>query len=271
MKSILFFIILIGSINLSFAQDELSDLNRKELTLRIGFSKNSIVDQRMSAVKFKSWSPKYDVSYTKISAKRISALRMQFTSIESRNGGLLGLNSIRPNINYSYEWSIKDGIWVGGFFESNTLLNFSVERSGVFTNNTINYIISESIGPRVTYSKRWFSEDVERAEFRSSVQASLLSYVIQPAWGHPYPTQFLKEGTFNPERNGMAWPIVKSGKLVSPVKHASFRIEFGFFYRVSDTFRVGVDFQGDVMYSNSRGKSVVLTSKDVFLGATIIH
>lgn len=268
LKIVIFLTVCFSSL---FGQEESVPVNTKELTIRIGFSNSTVKDKRMSAIGYSSWSPKYDLAYTKINDKRISEIRFQFSYMKSRNGGLLGLNSIRPNVNYSYQRKIKEGIWLGGFLENNTLLNFPSTRTGHFNNNPISYTISQSIGPRITYMKNWKPNEKNRFEMRTSAQTSLLAYTIQPAWAHPYPTQFLKEGTFSPDRGGMAWPIIKSGKLATPKTYRTMRFEFGLYYYVNDSFRVGVDYQAELNYSNTRGKEVSFKSNDIFLGATYIH
>lgn len=253
------------------SQDKMSRLDQKELTLRIGVTKNTVRDARIGVLPFSSWSPKYDISYTKINDKRISEIRFQFAYMKSGGNGFLGLTSIRPNVNYSYQRKISTGVWIGGFLESNTLLNFPNTKSGLFNNNPINYTISESIGPRITHIKDWKMEDSRKFQIRTSAQTSMLSYLIQPAWGHPYPSQFLKQGTFNPERNGMAWPIAKSGKVTSINKHRTLRVELGFYLFLSDKFKVGIDLQAEVHYANTIGKAVHLSGQDFFLGASYIH
>jgi len=268
--------ILIFSMFFSFTQsvngqDEFTNLDRKELTVRIGFSRTSIKDDRMGARPFRAWSRKYDLAYTKINDQRISEIRFQFSRIASNENGLLGLLSIRPNVNYAYQRRMADGFWVGGFWESNTLLNFPKTRSSLFVNNPINYIISNAIGPRITYLRHWHDEGEQRFELRTSAQSSLFSYLIQPAWGHPYPTQYLEEGVFNPRREGMTGPLVRSGIVTTPKRNRGFRIELGFYFFVNNNIRVGIDFQSEVMYFNSLGKAVHFIGNDVFLGASYLH
>jgi len=193
---------------------------------------------------------------------------MQFSKINSSDGGLLSLMTIRPEIYYSYERKVKDGIWLGGFFDNNTLLNFPTNTSSVFNSNPISYTIAQSIGPRVSYLK---SLDNNKINLRTSAQVSLLSYVVQPAFGHPYPSQFLEEGKFNPTREGMAWPLTKSGKIATVNKFNSFRVELGFFYHINNSLKIGVDYNLNIQYANTRGKSTYISNHDIFLGATYIH
>lgn len=266
-----YFLILLFLSSTAYTQDDLPGYNQKELTIGIGLSRSSVKDARISARTFNSWSPKYRVAYTKINDNRISALDIQFAFMNNNGNGLLGLNSIRSNVNYCYQRKVAEGVWFGGFIDNNTLLNFPKTQSSHFNNNPISYTISKSIGPRITYQKNYLRNDAIKYQIRTSAQTSLLSYLIQPAWGHPYPSQFLKEGTFNPERNGMAWSIVKSGKVKSLRAFRSFRVELGFYVHLNNSFRVGLDMQTELRYANAIGKGVSFKGNDIMLGATYLH
>ena len=255
------------SANMISAQEDAT----REVSLRLGFTHTSIQDYRMGSVKHTSWAPKYDIGYSHQNEKRISQVRLQFFATRSANQGLLSLTSLRPAINYSYQRNVKDGLWIGGFIDHSTLLNFPKTATSLHNNNPISYNISQSIGPRVTYTGTASIGGDRPLGYQVSTQAALLSYMIQPAFGHPYPTQYLKEEAFSPTREGMTWPLMKSGKLATMDKVRNFRLELGLFYFVNDRVKISVDYQGEIFYANTRGKALNMESHDIFFGASYIH
>ncbi len=49
----------------------------------------------------------------------------------------------------------------------------------------------------------------------TALQCPLVSYLMRPAFGIPYPENYLQEGVYNPKDKGIAVPFVTSGKLTS--------------------------------------------------------
>lgn len=243
----------------------------REVSLRVGLTHTSIQDFRMGSVRHKSWSPKYDIGYSQQNEKRISQVRLQFFASKSANQGLLSLTSLRPAINYSYQRKVGEGLWVGGFIDHSTLLNIPKTTTSLYNNNPISYNISQSIGPRITYTGTANLGEGLPLGYQVSTQAALLSYMIQPAFGHPYPTQYLNEEDFSPTREGMTWPLMKSGKLATLDKVRNFRLELGLFYFVNDRVKISLDYQGEIFYANTRGKALNMQSHDIFFGASYIH
>lgn len=269
MKHLIIFICVAISTSCIYGQEV---TNERELTISVGLSFNSMNDDNLSAVTQRGVSPKYAIGYRSGNNKRISHVQVQFSSFRSRNGSLVGMNILRPQIFYSYEKKIKEGIWFGGFIDHNTVLNFVSTTSASFNNNSINYFIAQSIGPRVSYIKSFLpSVDGHKFQFRSSAQASLLAYVIQPEFAHPYPTQFLKEDVFTPTREGMAWSLVKSGKLATMNQYRSFRVEFGLFYQLNNNMRIGIDYNLAVLHGNTRSKAFTIANNDFMVSATYLH
>jgi hypothetical protein len=245
--------------------------NIRTATVRIGLSHTHIQDHRMSAVAQHAWSPKYEVGYRQTSEKRISQIRMQFTSINSNSGSLLSLRSIKPAIYYSYERQVQTGIWVGGFIDHSTLLNFPSTRTALYNNNPIAYHIGQSIGPRLTYSSPISAPKGGDIGYSVSGQAALLSYMIQPAYGHPYPERYLQAYTFSPTRAGMAGPLLRSGKVRTINAVRSFRLEMGVFFYLSDKVMFSIDYNADVLYANTQGKALHTHTHDIYVGASYIH
>lgn len=243
---------------------------RNEITIKVGFSRTAIKDARISALTQKTWSPKYGMSYRKANAKRISQLDFEFTNVNSKNGTLLNLSSIIPKVNYSYKRKVDNGLWVGGFIDHITLLNFPKTRTSLFNNNTISYLMTASIGPSISYDKSDLF-GVDKLNFRTDAQAPLLSYVIQPEFGHPYPRKYLEQDTFSPTRDGLAGPLLKSGRLVTINKFRSLNISFSFQYLVSDKIGFSLNLNSQLLYANTTNKALSLNNQDILFGTTYFH
>ena len=243
--------------------------NRKEFTLRIGLSYNSINDARLSAISQKSWSPIYGMSYRKTSDNSINQINFDFTQTKSNGNDLLRVNSIIPNVNYSYMRRSHHGLWIGGFIDHTTVLNFPKTRTALFNNNPISYMLSASAGPVISYERdNIFNEKVR---FRGSTEIPVLAYVIQPEYGHPYPEKYLEEGTFSPTREGLAGPLLKSGNVVSINKYRSISIRIGFQYLINNHLALSIDSASSILFANVRGKELTMSNFDSQLGISYLH
>lgn len=245
-------------------------INRNELTVKFGFSHTAIQDSRISAITQSAWSPKYGVSYRKINHERISQIDFHFTQARSDNNTLLGMVSIIPQVSYSYLRKTKNGLWLGGFLDHTTLLNFPKTSSGLYNNNPINYLLTASIGPSFAYDKSEIF-GIQKMRFDSKFQTPILSYVIQPEFGHPYPKKYLEHDTFSPTRSGLAGPLLKSGRVVSINKFRSLNISLGFHYQVSDKVDLSLNLNTQLLYANTTNKSLSMNNYDVLFGASYIH
>lgn len=212
-------------------------INRKELTLGIGFSKMSLYDNRYSAQTFSFTQPSYHFSYkwqkdnTRQEIAVDLAMNMKFDRSE-----ILDLTFIKPTMRYSLQKKTDD-LWIGGVMNSATLLNFPRSRTGHFNNSPISYTFANSIGPKVSYA---LSPEDSRFSVEADLEAALLGYVVRPAYGHPYPTKFLESGTFTPTREGMASSIIRSGKIMTIGKYNSINLVLGLSYIVGDHVKLGV-------------------------------
>ncbi|MEM6377843.1 MAG: hypothetical protein AAF705_06505, partial [Bacteroidota bacterium] len=61
----------------------------------------------------------------------------------------------------------------------------------------------------------------------SDFNLPLLTYVIRPAYGLPYPEDFLEDGTFDFQRTGMTGTLLTSGKIRSLGYFQQFRFRLG--------------------------------------------
>jgi hypothetical protein len=242
----------------------------KEIGLRLGISKTKINDQRLSAKSFSNWSPKYGMVFGSRKENSWSHHHLDFTYVKGhKKDPYFTLNSMIISHRYSYQRKAGNQLWIGGFTNHNTTLNFPKSvYSSMFTNNAISYTIVQSIGPKLSYTNTIKDEDIE---VQTSIETPILAYLIQPIYGHPYPSRYLEEGTFDPTRAGMAIPMLKSGKFVSFSRYRGLRIELGLYYYASDRFKIGASYQGELMYANANGKSVQLQSNDFIINPSYLY
>ena len=246
MKSILAFLCVLSTLVLSGQSEPTQFTTQKRLTLSFGISNTSIKDKRIGNSAFNAWSPKYGISYTRIKTKSRSHIQFQFTSIRPDRHKLLSMTSIRPDVNFAYERKVKEGFWIGGFSKHHTILNFPSNPKSMFVNNPISYNIMQAFGPRITYTMQE-SIGNNRLDITTSAQSALLAYAIQPAFGHPYPEVYLDEKYFSPTRDGMTGPLLRSGKILTLNKFRSLKVEFGFHYYINQSWKVGIDYQMDLL------------------------
>ncbi len=267
MKFIVSIFLYVISVGCLFGQE---DSNRNELTLKVGLSRTAIKDARISAISQKTWSPKYGLSYRKINDKRISQIDFDFTYANSSNGTLLSVTSLMPKVNYSYLRKTNNGLWLGGFIDHTTLLNFPKTRTSLYNNNMINYLLTASIGPSLSYDRSDLL-GVDKLRFRTDAQVPLISYVIQPEYGHPYPNKYLEQDTFSPTREGLAGPLLKSGRVVTLNKFRSLNVSFSFHYLLGDNVELSLNLNSQILYANTTDKSLSMNNYDVLFGASYIH
>lgn len=264
----------IGFMNSIFGQSDASQIPYgKEIGLRIGISKTKVQDQRLSARSFSNWSPKYGLVFGSKKENRWSQNIIDFTYVKgNKKDPYFTIHSFIISSTYSYQRKVGEGLWLGGFTKHHTVLNFPKSLySSIFTNNTISYTISQSIGPKISYTSTPASPNENTLAGVTSFQTPILAYLIQPIYGHPYPEKYLKEGTFQPTRAGMAWPMIASGKLESLSKYSSFQLELGVFYYISDRFKIGATYEGEMMYANANGKSVKLRTNDIVISPGYLY
>ncbi len=243
----------------------------KELTIGAGIGLVNITDSRMSAISYSSVQPTYHLGYKSQSEKTVQEFQFDFTLNQKRSSSrLLDLNFTKPSFSYSLEKKVQ-GIWLGGVFNSTTLLTSPLTRTGHFNNNPISYTIANSIGPKISLRKAFMTESGKsRYELNTTLEAALLGYVIRPGFGHPYPEQYLESGIFSPTKAGMAGPLLKSGKVLSIGKFQSFKVVIGLSYHVSDNFKLGARLNLDY-HSVSSNQPASMMATDLLVTASYIY
>lgn len=251
----------ICSLTLGISQETNIGVQR-EITVGVGMSLVGIKDNRVSALKYRAWTPSYMIGFKKRDARTKQEFLLSF-SMDGKNDTdrLLNLRFIKPSFSYSFEKKVND-FWVGGVFNHNTLLTFPSSNTGHFNNNPISYTIANSFGPKISWLKGIQVEGADRYLIESSVETSLLNYVIRPSYAHPYPEKFLRSGTFTPTKEGMALPLLRSGKVFSVGKYQTFKVVLGLSYFISDRIKVGMNFNFDYARTADINTSSI-SSKDI--------
>jgi hypothetical protein len=262
---IFFIIVTISSVHTQQLTD--NTLNFKEITFHVGISRSSLVDKRMSLREKRQFSTIYGLNFTTVKTKSRQQLNVLFTSFKSQtNASQLGLNFIHPTINYSYERKLRNNYWFGGSFDSNVLLTFPNTDTGFFVNNPISYTMAYSLSPKISWNHQTSvkSKDVF---LNSSAEVALLTYLIRPAFGHPYPEKFLEEGTFSPTRSNIALPLLRSGKIKSVHNFQSIKIKLGVQLFLTDSVGIGVHFQGNLVHERAK-QSIDYRDQTLTLGVS---
>ena len=242
----------------------------KELGLQHGISISSIKDSRLSARTKHLNLSHFAFVYKKWNDHKKESLIISYSgNFKNPKSENLWYKIIHPEVMYSYQRKWK-GHFIGGYYHSSTLLSFPISQSGGFGNNPISYTIANSLGIVFNKTQSLLSHGKHSVDLDASAQVALLSYLIRPAYGHPYPEDFLKEDTFNPTQAGLGKSIVKSGKIRSLNKYQSFRLVLGINYYFKDSFKVNATFAFDFQNNSALQKSSIL-SKDILLGLSYIY
>lgn len=242
------FTTIICIISLSFCTQELSaqdaaNFKQEEIGLHLNWRITQFTDARLSARKFQAGAWSFGTIYRKETAKKREALIFTFSRSSTLDPkGLLKINLISPQVQYSHQRKAGN-LWIGGFIDSYSLLKFPQAAAGTFNNNPISYTISKSIGPMI--SREFVLRETEDNRFFTipSLQMGVLNYVIRPAYGHPYPDEYLTEEHFSPTRRGMAGPLLRSGKLKLPHKYQMIRFSLGLFYQIQSRYKIGLNYE----------------------------
>jgi hypothetical protein len=186
----------------------------------------------------------------------------------SKSDKIFNIHSINSNVHFAYQRKVADGTWLGGYINTLSLINFPKNPGqSFFVNNPVNYTISNSIGPSLSYS-RGFDYNFNVA---STIQTAALSYVIQPIYGHPYPEKFMEESVFNPTKGKMVGPLLRSGKFLTFKKFRHMNIQMSLFYVFNNNFKAGVDYNYSNYMANANGKAVRMNNHDFFITTGLLY
>ena len=252
----------------SFGQD-FSASKMKTITLGLGKSFHQIKDERLSMRTHSKDGIKFLLGFRSESERtRQDVAIAAYLNFKATRESFFDLNFIRPQFQYALEKKVGNH-WIGGQFSHETFLLVPKTRTGHFSNNPISYTMINSLSPRITFD--YGNVLLGRSfDLETSFSAPLLSYVVRPAYGHPYPEGFLKEGVFTPTREGMGARLITSGQLLSLDKYIGLQLVTRFTYYLNDSFQMGV--QVNFEYSNVDGlQPVKYTTQEVLFTMSYSH
>ncbi|MEM8526890.1 MAG: hypothetical protein AAGG68_19775 [Bacteroidota bacterium] len=146
----------------------------------------------------------------------------------SNDTGMVSFENLRPRLTYAYQ-RILHNFHVGGTLNVESLLSFPV--SGRWAgNNSISYTIWSSIGLSTAFHQPLFFKK-QKFALISEFHLPVLSYVVRPSYGLPYPEDFLKDETFDFQRKNMTASLLTSGKIrsLNQFQQLNFRVGFSSF------------------------------------------
>ena len=231
-----------------------------EIQFSVGISNIVIKDARSSAIAKSYFTPTYGFD----AIHRRNDSRHQFSFRYSQKmrtlDDVLEYDFFKPDFFYSFQ-KRQDDFWIGGFVNLSTLVSLPKSTTSHFGNTPVNYTMANSIGLSMAYDHCFNGSNWA---LNTDVHLPLASYVIRPAYGHPYPKKYLEEGTFSPTRSGMTGPLLRSGKLLTLNKFQAFKINLSISYLINERVRVGlrsrVDFSAIQMQRTSS-----FSTKDLLL------
>lgn len=190
------------------AQDETKSVH---IGVRAGVGFASLEEKRFSSQVQRGVLPTYSMDIETYKNKSRQHLSINFSLTQDyTNQPTLSYALVFPEVRYTYMKALADDWYIGGMFHSFTLLNFPESELTNFVNNSISYTLAQSIGPSLYYQKTTTNQKIS---FESECQLGLLSYVVRPAFAHPYPENYLQPDVFSPDRDGMMRTLFKGGKL----------------------------------------------------------
>ena len=248
--------------------------NKKGFTREIGFSMgtrfSAIKEDRYSALTKKYIQPKFGFHFNKWNDKTRKSFSVSYSTTQNiKDAQNLWYKVFHPEINYSYQRKVGT-TWIGAFYESNTLLLFPKSKTGSFGNNMISYTMANNIGLAVDYTKEIMTRGNARFDADLGARMALLSYLIRPIQGHPYPEKFMKEGVFDPNMKGLGKAIVKSGKIRTIDKYNSIKLSLGLNYYYKDNLKVGLRFERNIQ-KVKEGRRMSFGASDLMMGVSYIY
>ena len=271
MKKLQIIFLLFGSLVFTMKTNaQESNPTHREIGVQLGMSLTSMKEQRFSALPKKYVQPRVGFFYGKWNHQKKQELELSYSmNLNVKNPQFLWYKIINPEVSYAYQRKVKDN-WLGGYFQSSTLLSFPKNGKKGFGNNPISYTIANSLG--IAFDRSFSLRENEKNNWKmdAGVRSTLLSYVIRPHYAHPYPEHFLQEDIFNPTREGMGSSIFKSGKIRTPNKYWGFNLRLGINYFHRDNLKLGFQYRLNVQSSHHQRKMLYRT-QDLILGISYLY
>jgi len=248
--------------------------NKKGFTREIGFSIgtrfSAINEARYSALTKKYIQPKFGFHFNKWNDKTRKSFSVSYSTTQNVAAAKnLWYKVFHPEINYSYQRKVGT-TWIGAFYESNTLLLFPKSNTSSFGNNPISYTMANNIGLTVDYSRDIATRGNARFDADLGARVALLSYLVRPIHGHPYPEKFMQEGVFDPNMKGLGKAMIKSGKIRTIDKYNSIKLSFGLNYYHKDHLKVGLRFERNIQ-KVSEGRRMSFGANDLMMRVSYVY
>jgi hypothetical protein len=148
-------------------------------------------------------------------------------NFRSLKNNLVIFNFLKPTIVYTFQRKVNN-FFLGGFADIGALLAFPRGWTG---DNAIAYTLWTSLGVSAEYYKAISSK--KESAFFLKLRFPLISYVVRPAYGFPYPEKFIRDGTFDFQRQNMGKYILTSGKITSLHKFQNILFDLGYLLHIT--------------------------------------
>lgn len=175
-----------------------------------GLNRQTTLDQRFTANGQTDLGFQLNTRFEFGNKNKLNRLELNFSK-NFVEPDLVSFINLNPELRYTHLRSSKwKNLKIGGYFDIGSLLIFP---DGLWEPDTpITYTIWSSLGVAAKWQK---PINIGRKKWQLSIEGSLplLSYVIRPAYAHPYADNYLVDGTFDFSREGMGKYLLKSGQL----------------------------------------------------------
>jgi len=268
MKKIIFLLFTVLTYTRGTTQ-EANKLNH-EIGVLAGFNITSITDKRFSNLEKKYIQPKLGLVISKWNTQRREEFLISYTTNTAVNNPKnIWYKVIHPEVNYTYQRRVSN-MWIGGSFQSSTLLLFPNNGRRLYNNNPISYTIANSLGIAINRSISVLQNEDQKADIGFGFRSSLLTHLIRPAYAHPYPEHYLQEEVFSPTRSGLGKSIVKSGKLKTINKYYNMRLVIGFNYIHGNNVKFNFQYIINIENSNE-AKALTQKNHNLIFGVSYLH
>jgi len=250
-----------------FGQDDLEVKKHRAIIFDFGLDYQNLKEDRFSSIDRFSWGYPVNLGYEWDRRNR-NAIELKVSKNLLPYSGRIQFHTLKAQLNYTYLFNYKDNpnFKLGPYVGVGSVLVFPA--GGWSGNNTIAYSIWNSYGITGKYEKlfNWIDNSVV---FSSQLSFPLFAYLIRPAYGIPYTENYLKDGTFDFQREGFTKSLLLGGKLKA--LHTFQNIHFDI--NLSKTFgkkdsSIGIEYAMD-FFQSTDGKNVRLFSNSVMITSKI--
>ncbi|MEN0049861.1 MAG: hypothetical protein AAF806_22560 [Bacteroidota bacterium] len=211
MNKVIFIVILLFFTEQGYCQ--INTFPTKGISLSYALTQESFKDERLTFRNRVEDGFITTISYFQVSERNLHRIDLGFGKNRiNRNHRAATIINLRPQLTYTFQRKFIDW-YVGGTMNIGSLLSFPNSNRWA-GNNTISYTIWSSLGISGRYQKP-FELKNQRFHVVADFHFPLLSYLIRPTYGLPYPSNYLEDGTFDFQRQNLTSALLRSGKIRS--------------------------------------------------------